>query len=43
METLAALAIVLPIPAIALALVIRQIRRRPQDDFLQDESDWGAQ
>lgn len=43
MQTFVILAVVLIIPAIALALVVRQIRSRPQDDFLSDENDWGAQ
>ncbi|MHB2265006.1 hypothetical protein [Aliihoeflea sp. PC F10.4] len=43
MQTVAILIIVLIIPAIALVLVVRQIRSRPQDDFLQDRNDWGAQ
>lgn len=43
MQTFATYAIILLIPVIALVLVVRQIRSRPQDDFLTDKNDWGAQ
>ena len=44
MEILALLVITLGFPVLGVALVVRQIRRRPAayESFLQHEDDWGA-
>jgi len=43
MQTFLSIVVLFAFMGGCLALVVRQIRSRPQDDFLSDENDWGAQ